>query len=68
MPACISLKFTISVVKNHSFSQKNRRSIVSNGTSQFYNADKWELSNLFLLVSYITSILMQAPRETRLVH
>lgn len=66
--AYISLKFTVSVVKNHSFLQKNCRSIVSNGTSQFYNVDKWELNNSFLLVSYIMSILMEAPREKGLVH
>lgn len=63
MSACISLKFTISVATL----QKNCRSIVSNGTSQFYNADKQEL-NSFLLVSYIIPNLMQALREARLVH
>lgn len=64
MSACISLKFTLSLVRNHSFLQKNCCSIVLNGTSQFYNADKWELNNSFLRQSYIISVLMQAPRGT----
>lgn len=67
MSACISLKFTLSLVKNHSL-QKNCCSIVLNGTSQFYNADKWDLNNSFLLLSYIISILMHAPRGTGPVH
>lgn len=67
MSACISLKFTLSLVHNHSL-QKSCSSILLNGTSQFYNADKWDRNNLFLLLSYIISVLMQAPRGTGPVH